>query len=322
MKKTILFLGVLLGVLGAVGIGGCAVTGHAVKPSALGSPSGSKAMLAVLDEPGPVTVETIASADWAVDRSGLINLSHEKAKAAGLHDGEEPIQIFFHVLRHPTRGTFIVDTGVEKALRDDPSKAAVRGPVASFMHLEKMKFHDPLGEWVAREKRLDGVFLTHLHLDHVTGMADVPRGTPIYAGPGEATARSAMNFAVRSSTDRAFEGQEPISEWASQADPDGRFSGVIDVFGDGSVWAIHVPGHTPGSMAYVARTPNGPVLIAGDTCHTAWGWENGVEPGSFTADQAANAVALEKLRKLAAEHPGMSVRLGHQSLPAAPTARR
>jgi hypothetical protein len=60
--------------------------------------------------------------------------------------------------------------------------------------------------------------------------------------------------------------------------------------------------------------------MAGDTCHTAWGWKNGVEPGSFTGDQAANVVALEKLRQLAAEHPAMSVRLGHQSLDAAPQA--
>lgn len=318
MTKKILLGAVVVVLGGAIGLSSCAVTSHAVKPSALGTASGSRAMVAVIDTPGPVTVETIASVDWVVDRGGLINLSHEKAKAAGLKDGEEPIQVFFHVLRHPVHGTFIVDTGVEKLLRDEPSKAAVRGPVASFMKLQKMTFHQPLGEWVAREKRLDGVFLTHLHLDHVTGMPDVPRGTPIYAGPGEATARGALNFAVRPSTDRALEGQEPISEWRPSADADGRFAGVIDVFGDGSVWAIHVPGHTPGSMAYLARTPSGPVLMVGDTCHTAWGWKNGVEPGSFTADRAANSVALEQLRALAAEHPTMSVRLGHQTLDAAP----
>jgi glyoxylase-like metal-dependent hydrolase (beta-lactamase superfamily II) len=269
-----------------------------------------------------VTVETIASCDWAVERSGLINLSHEKARAAGLTDGDEPIQVYFHVIRHPERGTFIVDTGIERALRDDPSRAAIRGAVASFMHLEKMKALMPLGDWVATAKKLDGVFLTHLHFDHISGMPDVPKGTAIYSGPGEAADRGALNFAVQPSTDRALEGQQAISEWPFQADPDGRFAGVIDVFGDGSVWALHVPGHTVGSTAYLARTPQGPVLMTGDTSHTAWGWLNGVEPGSFTADRAANAVALEKLRTLAAEHPGMSVRLGHQRLeaPSAPAA--
>lgn len=278
-------------------------------------------MKAVLDTPGPVTVETIASADWVVDRSGLINLENAKAKAAGLQEGDEPIQVFFHVLRHPRYGTFIVDTGVEKALRDNPADSAFRGLVASFMHLEKLKVNVPLAEWVATEKQLSGVFLTHLHLDHITGMPDVPPGTPIYAGPGEANARAFTNLLVQAVTNRAFDAQDPISEWPAAADPDGRFAGVIDILGDGSVWALHMPGHTPGSMAYVARTPSGPVLFAGDTCHTAWGWQNGVEPGWFTTDHDENARSLEQLRQLAAEHPGMVVRLGHQSL-ALPTAQR
>jgi glyoxylase-like metal-dependent hydrolase (beta-lactamase superfamily II) len=84
------------------------------------------------------------------------------------------------------------------------------------------------------------------------------------------------------------------------------------VFGDGSLWALLVPGHTPGSTAYLARTTKGPVLLTGDTCHTRWGWEHDVAPGSFTADHAANVESLKRLRALVAEHPAIDVRLGHQ----------
>jgi N-acyl homoserine lactone hydrolase len=271
--------------------------------------------LAVIDRPGPVEVETVTSADWAVERSGLLNLQHSRAKAAGITDGDEPIQINFHVVRHPTRGMYIIDSGVERALRDDPDHAAVRGLVASFMHREKMKIHLPLGEWLSRQKEpLRGVLLTHLHLDHVMGMPDVPKGTPIFAGPGETDARAFLNIVVRPNIDRELEGQAPIQQWQYQPDAGGRFAGVLDVFGDGSLWALSVPGHTPGSTAYVARTPKGPILVTGDTCHTAWGWENDVEPGSFTADHAANAESLARLRTLAREHPTIDVRLGHQPL--------
>jgi N-acyl homoserine lactone hydrolase len=301
----------------AVAVSGCVLTTHAVKGAALGTPARSSAMLAVMDEPGPIEAETVASADWAVDRSGLINLDAPKAKAAGLKDGDEPIQIYFHVLHHPRYGTFIIDTGVEKALRDDRDHAAIRGLVAGFMHFEKMKFPLPLGDWLAQHGgKLDGVFFTHLHLDHVSGLPDVPRGTPLYAGPHETGERAFQNLVLQANIDRAFEGQAPLQEWGFTADPDGRFDGVVDVFGDGSLWAIWVPGHTAGSTAYLARTPNGPVLFTGDTCHTRWGWENGVEPGSFTADHAKNAVSLAKLRALAEEHPAMQVRLGHQAFAA------
>jgi N-acyl homoserine lactone hydrolase len=129
------------------------------------------------------------------------------------------------------------------------------------------------------------------------------------------TERSLANGVVRASINRAFAGQSALREWPFQPDPDGRFAGVLDVFGDGSLWAIHVPGHTAGSTAYLARTPNGPVLLTGDTCHTAWGWTHDVEPGTFTADHARNADSLDRLRRLVADHPAIQVRLGHQPTP-------
>ena len=277
-------------------------------------------MLDLLDTPGPLTVETVGSCDWVAPLSGLVNLSHEKAKAAGLAERDEPIEVFFHAVRHPELGTFIVDTGIERALRDAPDRAAIRGLVASAMRTERMRAKTPLGDWVQREK-LAGVFLTHMHPDHVSGMPDVPRGTAIYVGPAESRERALRNLVLQRTMNRLLEGHAPLSVLQFRPDPDGRFRGVIDVFGDGSFWAIHVPGHTRGSLAYVARTASGPVLLVGDTSHTAWGWLNGVEPGSFTADRAANAVALEKLRALAAEHPAMSVRLGHKRLEAAQPQR-
>jgi N-acyl homoserine lactone hydrolase len=270
-------------------------------------------MLAVIDQPGPVTVETVESCQWEVDRGGLINLKHPRAKEAGLQDGPEPIQVYFHVLRHPTRGTFIVDTGVERKLRDNPEEAAIRGMVASFMNREKMKFTMPLADWLAKEQApLQGVFLTHLHLDHVMGMPDLPASTPVFLGPGETREHSFMNMFVKGSANRELEGKGPLSEWAYTPDPSGRFDGILDLFGDGSVWAIWVPGHTAGSTAYLVRTPDGPVLLTGDASHTRWGWEHDVEPGTFSADIDRSAESFKKLRALAAEHPSMSVRFGHQ----------
>lgn len=305
----------LLTVAATLALTGCAVSSHATQPSSLGRAS---ELLAVVDQPGPLEVETVRSTKWAVTREGLINLDHPKAKAAGLKDGDEPIEVDFHVIRHPRFGTFLIDTGVERALRDAPDQAAMRGLVARELHLEKMEFEKPLGDWLAAQSTpLAGVFLTHLHLDHISGAPDLPKTTPLYAGPGETKDRAFLNLFTQGSTDRALEGLPPVSEWGFTADADGRFAGVVDVFGDGSLFALWVPGHTPGSTAYLARTAQGPVLFTGDTCHTAWGWENDVEPGSFTADPEANAKSLAVLRALVREHPAISVRLGHQPLPAA-----
>src|SRR5688500_6568671 len=80
---------------------GCRATSHPVVPAKLAGVARSGAELErSLLEPGPLSVETVVSADWVVVRSGLVDLDHPEAKAAGLRDGDEPIQIVFHALRH------------------------------------------------------------------------------------------------------------------------------------------------------------------------------------------------------------------------------
>jgi glyoxylase-like metal-dependent hydrolase (beta-lactamase superfamily II) len=303
---------------------GCHPTTHPVTPAGVGQARSTADLEAVVEQPGPVTVETVTGADWQIDRSGLINLDHPKAKAAGLTDGPEPIQIYFHALRHPSRGLFLVDTGVERALRTDREHAALRGFLTRFMHMEAFQVRTDTATWLGQQKEpLAGVLLTHLHLDHVSGMPDVPKDVPIIVGPGETTVREAQNAFIQSMMDRELEGHAALRELSFSADPSGSFEGVLDLFGDGTVWALWVPGHTPGSVAYLVRTPKGPVLLTGDASHTAFGWENGVEPGSFSHDRGKSAESLARLRAFVAKHPSIEVRLGHQRLPQpapAPTA--
>lgn len=299
----------------SLSLSACSVTSHPIQPERLGVARPSGALEALIDEPGPLTVESVVSSDWVIDRAGLLNLDHARAKAAQLADGDEPIKIFFHVIKHPERGTFIVDTGVEQAMRKAPDKAVLRGLTASAMHTDRLTIHAPLGSHLrAQQLELAGVFLTHLHADHVMGLPDVARGTPIYVGPGEGEHRALINLVVQPLMNDFLAGHAPLRELRFEPDADQRFAGVLDLFGDGSLWALHTPGHTPGSVAFVARTGRGPVLLTGDNCHTAWGWENDVEPGSFTEDRDGNVRSLQRLRRLAREHPTLDVRLGHQLL--------
>lgn len=306
----------LVAVVGALAVNGCAVTGHATRASALGQPSTAAALEAALQRPGVVDLQSVASADWAVERAGLINLAHPAARDAGLVDGDEPIHVAFHALRHPTHGLFVIDTGVERALRDAPERSAMSGLVRAAMHLEKLSVRLPLGDYLADAGTpLRGVLLTHLHLDHITGMRDVPNDVPVYTGRDEAKDAKVMYLFSRGSTEAALEGKGPLQEWPFPAAPSAdaqALDGVVDVFGDGSVFAIWVPGHTRGSTAYLVNATTGPVLFTGDACHTRWGWDHGVEPGSFTNDQRQNAASLAKLRAFAAAHPRVAVRVGHQ----------
>lgn len=291
----------------------CTSSSHPTQAASLGKAVSSTQMEAVLDTQGDLELETINSADWRVDLSGLLNLENPKAIAAGLRNKEEPIQIFAHVVHHPKFGYFLIDTGVSEKVLKNPEAAGISWLMRQGMHLEKMTLHRSTANIIqSLPQALSGVWLTHLHIDHITGMPDIAANVPVYAGPQETEEKYWMNMFVRTTTDRLLENKSPLQIWQFKPDPVHRFEGVIDIFGDGSAFAIHVPGHTAGSIAYVLRTKQGAVLLTGDTSHTRWGWDNGVEPGDFTRHHPNNLASLNKLKALVARHPGMQVRLGHQ----------
>lgn len=287
---------------------GCAVTSHDSAPARQGQSIPLAQVEATLGTPGPVQVETLRAADWQVARAGLINLDHPRAQA--LTDGPEPVGIYLHALRHPSRGLFIVDTGVAHNIKAQDG-SPIGGLVARGADLDAMHVHVDTRRWLAgQERRLSGVFLTHLHLDHILGLPDVPASVPVFAGPGEAQVRGFGNMFVQGTTNRLLAGRGPLQTWNFQG-PDEQLR-VLDVFADQSVFALHVPGHTPGSTAYLVRSPEGPVLIVGDACHTSWGWEHAVEPGTFSHDQPRSVRSLQQLKALVARRPNLHVRLGHQ----------
>jgi glyoxylase-like metal-dependent hydrolase (beta-lactamase superfamily II) len=292
----------------------CGMTSHPIESANLGQPSSLAAMEANMDTPGPVEIDTVVSADWAVPLSGLLNLDAPEAKQAQLKDHDEPIQIYAHVVHHPRHGIFLVDTGVSQQLLADPGRFGVHWLMRKFMPLDQIQIRHSTVEIVEHlAEPLRGVFFTHLHIDHISGMPDVPATVPLYVGKGEATTRSFSNAFVNNATNALLDGKAALHEWEFAGPADQPLSGVIDVFGDGTLYAFNVPGHTPGSTAYLARTPKGPILLTGDTCHTAWGWTHSVEPGSYTADGPLNRRSLLALRALAERHPGLQVRLGHQA---------
>lgn len=293
----------------------CAFTTHPARPEPITPAAAPPSWAAALAGPVHLEWEPVVSATWRVERAGLVNL--ERPEARELPHDEVPIVLPVHVLRHPTRGTFIIDTGVSKSLAEGQG-GGIGWPVSSF--LSAMKPAESLASILARQPApLAGVFFTHLHLDHVLGVPDVPSGTPLYTGPGETTPTSFQNLFLRGTYAGLFAGHEATRELdTTKGVSIGGVERAIDFFGDGSLWVLASPGHTPGSLAFLANTAKGPVLFTGDSCHTRWGWEHQVEPGEFTLDQARNRASLGQLASIAREVPGLVVQTGHELEPAGP----
>jgi len=77
-------------------------------------------------------------------------------------------------------------------------------------------------------------------------------------------------------------------------------SGDVDIFGDGSVTALHLPGHTPDHLALLVRLKSGPVLLTGDLYHSTIAREKKAVPG-FNTSREETLASMAKFEKLATE---------------------
>ncbi|MDQ3235108.1 MAG: MBL fold metallo-hydrolase [Pseudobdellovibrionaceae bacterium] len=303
-----LFLLISLSMLGA-----CTVTSQPAQLVEVGQASQVEAIKPAMASKGPIQFRKVVAANWVTDRGGLINLDDSKAKAAGLKDELEDIQIYFYVLDHPRYGRYLIDTGIESTMKENPEKSPLGGMISRFLNMDKMVIHQTTREWINKNPDpIKGVFLTHMHMDHIMGVPDLNPAVPLFIGPEESTHKLFKNMLVRGTTDDFLEGPRTLSE-LNFPEPSAGSTGVIDFFGDQSLFVLSVPGHTTGSLAFVINATTGPQLVVGDTCHTRWGWEQSVPPGEFSEDREQNQKSLDALKNLAQSLPGVQVHLGHQS---------
>lgn len=268
------------------------------------TPSAPTTWAEVLAKPGDVVWTPHVSARWAGKTEGLINFEDELA--ADLEKGMTPIVLMVHHVSH-AGGDWIVDTGVS---RDGDGIGG--GPLANVAFKKDGVVVEPL-EDILEGVTLRGVALTHKHADHVLGVGAVPDDVPILGGPGEWAEKMPEYAAFRSAYKGLLKDKTVGELDLADAVQIEEFK-AWDLTGDGGFWALYTPGHTPGSLSFLVNGPDQKVLLVGDTSHTWWGWDAGVEPGGFTADHAQNRESLWALKRLEVAH-GLRVEVGHEEHP-------
>ena len=202
------------------------------------------------------------------------------------------------LLRHP-KGNVLFDTGCHPSVPDNPAR---------WQGMEKfMTPIMPPGDNVLTglscvglsTDDIDVVVCSHLHADHCGCNAFFKRASVIVHE--KEVAAACKPDAV------------PMGYLASEWDV-GTFdqlSGQRDLFGDGAIVLIELPGHTPGSIgALVALEKSGTFLLAADTVSLRVTLDRNVAPRN-TRDPPALAKSWEEVRRIEAR--GATVLCGHDA---------
>ena len=194
-----------------------------------------------------------------------------------------------YLIQHP-RGLVLFDTGLAPEAQNNP--VGVYGELAEHVGIQ---FEDgqSLPEQLAlvgfRPEDITHVVCSHTHLDHTGGLHLFPQAK-FYAGAGD------LRY--------AFWPDEPDAGFFRRQDLEltrgfdwNHVNGDLDLFGDGTVVLLHMPGHTPGNQSLLVRLAEQTFLLTGDTVHLRSALENTLPmPSDYCTNSAKQSV--RRLRQL------------------------
>lgn len=220
------------------------------------------------------------------------------------------------LIRHPSAGAILVDTGLHPSIAADPSEN-FGGLGARFGRPSLETGADVpsrLRERDLEPSEIPVVVMTHLHLDHTSAIAEFPNSTFVVSEAEWKFATSGpsptLNGYRRAHFDFAFD-YRTVDFDRGGIDSYATFGRTFDLFGDGSVRLAYTPGHSAGHMSVVARLAERDFVIGGDLVYTI-GQLDGTAPPAPRPHDAHNwRRSLQEVRLFRREFPDAIVTPGH-----------
>ena len=175
------------------------------------------------------------------------------------------------------------DTGLPKSDQGLP----LRGAGSTGQTLGKTLV-DQLAALKLTAERIGLIGISHYHFDHTGQAGDFPHAR-LLLGRGDVQALREPDNAARA---------KPLAHWLSGDGKLEEVSGDKDVFGDGTVTMLDLPGHTPGHHGLLVKlAKSGYVLLSGDVAHFRENFETNGVPG-WNVDRARSLASLDRVRQI------------------------
>jgi glyoxylase-like metal-dependent hydrolase (beta-lactamase superfamily II) len=265
----------------------------------------------VLAHPRDISITTFRTGTIHMD--ACLNLDPASPRQADCDHVPHDLAALVHWVHHPRFGDFLIDSGFDDSFAKHPPYGNYTEAMRLFNWVNGVTNQQEPGtdlsaQLAHRDVRPKAVFFTHLHPDHTGGVPALEPETELVFGNAE------LSFLARAGMANHFSGKSKFSTIDFARAPVMTPLGPsVDLFGDGSFWAISVPGHTDDDVAYLINGAT-PVLLTGDASHFAWAFNIGVAPRGWNKSGTARGYrSLEQLRAFARAYPNVKVVYGHQA---------
>lgn len=181
----------------------------------------------------------------------------------------------FAVVRHPTHGITLFDTGYSERF------AAETHPFPARLYRWLTPVALAPGETAVEQLRAESVrpedvrriVISHFHADHVAGLRDFPNAEfiatreALAAVQGHGTLKTLLKGFLPGLLPDDFADRARLLERSAFTDALGPFA-AHDLFGDGAVQLVSLPGHAAGQVGLLVRGETKRVLLAADAAWT------------------------------------------------------
>jgi glyoxylase-like metal-dependent hydrolase (beta-lactamase superfamily II) len=222
------------------------------------------------------------------------------------------------LLHHPTQGYVLWDTGYAPRMLD----VTRRFPFSLYARITPLRL-DPALALVNQLTRLQvapadiqWIILSHFHADHIAGLLDFPQARILCSAEAYQAVAAARGF---SALRKAFIPALMPMDFASRARMLEDFSGAtlpflgptVDLFDDGALLAVRLPGHARGQIGVLVNSTRGPVLLAADSCWLSRSYRERRAPPRIANlildDPRATRKTIDALHVFAVARPNVNI---------------
>ncbi len=231
------------------------------------------------------------------------------------------------LIKHPNKGWILFDTGYSSRFYKETKSFPYK--IYAMLTPVKVTESDSLVSQIQRHgvspSNIRHIIISHFHADHIAGLKDFPESQFIYTEnsfnhlKGKKGISALLLAYVPNLLPNKFS-QRSITLGDKKLIQEDHFlnkyfSVIYDIFDDGSILGVELPGHAKGQLGLFLKTRDSEIFLIADACFFSKTYKNLIFPSKITNiindDPKAYKETIQKIHRLHLDRPNIEIIPSH-----------